>query len=208
MANENRDTTVRVAGLCGSLRPGSYTKMALREALKGAAEAGCETDLVDLRDFQLVFANGSGEEAQSAPDIVLLRERIQAADGVILGTPEYHGSFSGVMKNALDLTGFAEWEGKMLGLVGVAGGRMGAHEALNSLRHIGRTLHAWVIPEQVSIAEAWKCFDDAGKVLDENVGQRLLELGRQVARFARLHKCPAANDFLANWEKAPPNPGE
>ena len=135
MPNETCETTVRVAALCGSIRPGSYTRMALEIALRGVAGAGFETDLIDLRDFRLVFADGGGDEGHAAPDVVRLRERIKAADGIILGTPEYHGSFSGVLKNALDLTGFGEWEGKMLGLVGVSGGRMGAYEALNSLRH-------------------------------------------------------------------------
>jgi len=205
MANDSCATTVRIAALCGSLRPGSYTRMALEAALRGAAESGCETDLIDLREFQLPFAGAAaGEEPAGA---VRLRERIGAADGVVLGTPEYHGSFSGVLKNALDLTGFSEWEGKMLGLVGVSGGRMGAHEALNSLRVVGRALHAWVIPEQVSIPEAWKRFDEQGHLQDGELAARLLAVGREVARFARLHKCAAAHDFLANWEKAPENPG-
>jgi NAD(P)H-dependent FMN reductase len=205
MANESCETSVRIAALCGSLREGSYTRMALEAALRGAAESGCETELIDLRDFRLPFA-GIPELGETG-DAARLRERIRAADGVLLGTPEYHGSLSGVLKNALDLTGFDEWQGKMLGLVGVSGGRMGAHEALNSLRHIGRALHAWVIPEQVSIPEAWKVFDDQGRPRDGELSQRLADVGKQVARFARLHKCAAAHDFLANWEKAQENPG-
>jgi FMN reductase len=206
MSGESSDTNVRIAALCGSLRNGSYTRMALAIALRAASREGCQTDLIDLRDFTLVFADGSDPDP-AMPDVALLRQRIQAADGIILGTPEYHGSFSGVLKNALDLTGFAEWEGKMLGLVGVSGGKMGAYEALNSLRHIGRSLHAWVIPDQVSIPEAWKAFDDTGNLLDGTLEKRLHEVGKHVARFARLHKCAAANDFLRDWEKAPENPG-
>jgi FMN reductase len=205
MANESCETAVRVAALCGSLRPGSYTRMALQAALGGAAASGCETDLIDLGEFHLPFAGAS--EGAEPGDAARLRERIRSADGILLGTPEYHGSFSGVLKNALDLTGFPEWEGKMLGLVGVSGGRMGAHEALNSLRQVGRALHAWVIPEQVSIPEAWKRFDGQGRLQDGELSERLLEVGRQVARFARLHKCAAPRDFLVNWEKAQENPG-
>jgi FMN reductase len=207
MPNDNCETSVRIAAICGSLRPGSYTKMALEVALRGAGGDGGETDLIDLRDFRLAFADGGGDEGHTAPDVVLFRERVKAADGILLGTPEYHGSFSGVLKNALDLTGFGEWEGKMLGLVGVSGGRMGAFEAINSLRHIGRSLHAWVVPEQVSIPEAWKVFDEAGHPRDAAIEKRLQEVGRQVSRFARLHKCAAAHDFLRDWEKAPDNPG-
>jgi FMN reductase len=198
---------VRATGLCGSLREGSYTKMALTIALKAADGPSCETDLIDLREFDLVFADGTLDRGVTSPGVQRLRARLRNADGVIIGTPEYHGSFSGVLKNALDLTGFAEWEGKMIALIGVSGGRMGAHNALNSLREIGRSLHAWVIPEQVSIPEAYKYFDISGNLKDHALEKRLHEIGRQLARFTYLHKCAAAHDFLANWEKAQPNPG-
>ena len=114
---------------------------------------------------------------------------------------------SGVLKNALDLMGFDEFEGKMIGLVGVSGGRMGAHDALGTLRNVGRALHAWVIPEQASVPEAWKVFTDDGKITDPQLETRLKEVGRQLTRFARLHKCENALDFVRNWQKAQVNPG-
>ena len=201
------EKVVRVVGLCGSLRHGSFTKMALKIALTAAASPVCETELIDLLDFNLFFADGRSEKGGVPPDLERFRERIRSADGIIIGTPEYHGSFTGVLKNALDLTGFAEWQGKMIGLIGVSGGRMGAYNALNSLRDIGRSLHAWVIPEQVVLPEAHKHFDASGNLTERNIEKRLSELGRQVARFAFLHKCAAAHDFMADWEKAQPNPG-
>jgi NAD(P)H-dependent FMN reductase len=112
-----------------------------------------------------------------------------------------------VLKNAIDLMGFREFEGKMVGLVGVSGGRMGAGNALNSLRAIGRVLHAWVIPEEVSIPEGWKAFDKAGNLQNAELEKRLVELGQQVARFAYLHTSEQAQEFLQLWESAPPNPG-
>jgi len=84
---------------------------------------------------------------------------------------------------------------------------MGAFDALNSLRNVGRALHAWMVPEQTSVPEAWKVFDDSGQVTDTEIAERLLTAGRQVARFARLHKCTAAAEFLKGWEAAPVNPG-
>jgi FMN reductase len=196
---------IRIVGISGSLRAGSYTRRAVERALEGAAQSGAETLLIDLRDYNLVF-RGGGDEAAYPADVPRLRAEVQQADGVILGTPEYHGSFSGVLKNALDLMGFDEFEGKMIGLVGVSGGRMGAFDAMNGLRNIGRALHAWVIPEQASIPEAWKVFTEDGKIADAQMGQRLAEVGRQVCRFARLHKCESA-EFLKNWEKSQANPG-
>jgi FMN reductase len=200
--------TIRVAGICGSLRPGSYTRMALKIALEGAVEAGAgETRLIDLRDYELPFATGEEVAGKAEASVLRLRGEVKKSDGLILATPEYHNSFSGVLKNALDLMGFDEIEGKMIGLVGVAGGSLGAFDALNALRNIGRALHAWVIPEQASIPEAWKCFSENGALSDAALEQRLRDVGRQVARFARVHKCAGARDFLELWEKAPKNPG-
>jgi NAD(P)H-dependent FMN reductase len=181
--------------------------MALQVALAGAQEVGAQTRLIDLRAYSLIFCDGKEDESGYPPDVFRLREDVRAAQGIILATPEYHGSYSGVLKNALDLMGFEEFEGKMLGLVGVSGGGMGAFGAMTSLRAVGRALHAWVIPEQASIPEAWKVFDVAGSLQDRGLEQRLKDVGRQVARFAYLHTSQQAQEFLRAWEGAPVNPG-
>jgi len=198
---------VVVAGIAGSLRAGSYSRKALRIALEGAAEVGAETCLIDLRDFDLPFCDGSNREDERNPDLVKLRREVKRAHGLILSTPEYHGSFSGVLKNALDLMGFDEFEGKMLGLLSVSGGTLGGLNGLNSLRAIGRTLHSWVIPEEVSIPRAYKKFDNEGNTRDPELRERVLEVGRQVARFAFLHTSDRTNEFVRLWEEAPVNPG-
>ena len=198
---------IQVAGICGSLRKGSFTRMALHVALAGAKEAGARTRLLDLSEYHLIFCDGKEDESGYPKDVFTLREDVRVAQGIILATPEYHGGYSGVLKNALDLMGFEEFEGKMLGLVGVSGGGMGAFGAMNNLRAVGRALHAWVIPEQASIPEAYKVFDASGTVKDSALEKRLKEVGRQVARFAYLHTSEQAQEFLRAWEGAPVNPG-
>src|SRR2546421_12952147 len=193
-----KEPTIHIAGLSGSLRAGSYTRRAVECALEGAAESGAETRLIDLTEYNLIFRAGQDETGYPA-DVARLRAEIKEADGIILGTPEYHGSLSGVLKNALDLMGFDEFEGKMIGLVGVSGGALGAVHALNSLRAVGRALHAWVIPEQASIPEAWKVFDESGTLKDGDLEKRLKEVGRQVARFDYLHTSEKAQEFLRSW---------
>ena len=150
---------VFVVGICGSIRSGSYTRLAVRIALQGAQEVGVQTRLIDLKDYHLVFCDGKEDESTFPEDVFKLRREVSQAGGIILGTPEYHGGVSGVLKNALDLMGFDEIEGKMIGLVGVSGGALGAVHALNSLRAVGRSAsRLGEIPEQVSIPEAWKVF--------------------------------------------------
>ena len=198
---------VFVVGICGSIRSGSYTRLAVQIALQGAQEVGVQTRLIDLKDYHLVFCDGKEDESTFPEDVFKLRREVSQAGGIILGTPEYHGGVSGVLKNALDLMGFDEIEGKMIGLVGVSGGELGAVHALNSLRAVGRALHAWVIPEQASIPEAWKVFDESGNLKDSDLEKRVKEVGRQVARFAYLHTSEKAQEFLRAWEGAPVNPG-
>lgn len=181
--------------------------MALTEALAGAAANGAATGLIDLRDYELAFVTASNGPEQQLADVQRFRADVKAADGIILATPEYHGSFSGLLKNALDLMGFEEFEGKMLGLIGVSGGRMGAFDALNTLRNVGRALHAWVLPQQVSVPEAWSVFEADGRVKDQRIAKRLRETGAEVAHFARVHRCASAEQFLQEWQTAPENPG-
>jgi NAD(P)H-dependent FMN reductase len=181
--------------------------MALRCALEGSESMNATTRIIDLGDYDLPFCAGKDDQVAYPPGVFRFREAIRSADGILLGSPEYHGNVSGVLKNALDLTGFDEFEGKLVGLIGVSGGVMGAFDALNTLRDVGRALHAWVIPEQAAVATAWKVFSEVGSVQNPALRERLLRVGRQVAHFARLHKCADYNHFLRSWEEAPPNPG-
>lgn len=207
MHGKDEHPEIHIIGLAGSLRTASFTRMAVDLALSGAAEAGAVTEQLDLRDFQLTFSNGNEDESAYPEGVFRLREAISRADGLIIGSPEYHGGYSGVLKNAIDLMGFKQFESKVIGLVGVGGGALGAVNALNGLRVVGRSLHAWVIPKQVSIPHAWKAFDPDGRVLDPDIEIRLKEVGREVARFSFLHTSNHAREFLSAWENAQPNPG-
>lgn len=204
-SGRSRDDSVmvRVVGLAGSLRATSATRMAVRCVLNGAEEDGAQTQLLDLASYDLPFL-GREKEGPGRKAVDRFLVDVRAADGIILGSPEIHGSLSGLLKNALDLTSAKEFEGKMVGLIGVAGGRMGASETLSHLRAIGRALHAWVVPTQVSIADSEVAFDSRGEPVDVELRGRLESVGRQVAHFARLHKCENHVQFLKDWEGAVP----
>lgn len=198
---------MRVLAICGSLNPGSKTMMALRVAIEGATEAGGEVELVDLREFNLPILNTPNPPAGADEDVERLKQLFRSADALLVASPEYHGSFSGALKNAFDLMGFEEFEGKMVGLIGVAGGALGATNALNHLRVVCRQLHAWVVPNQVSVAGAYQAFGDDGAPTDPKVGERLKEIGLHVVKFATLHAEAGANKFVQLWEQLVRNPG-
>ncbi len=161
---------VKIVGITGSLRDGSYSALALQQAIARVRALGAEAEILDLRTMDLPFCDG-GDEYPNYPDVEQLRATVKAADGLILATPEYHGSVSGVLKNALDLMSFEHLSGKVSGLISVLGGQSNSN-ALNDLRVILRWVHGWVIPEQIAIGQAWNAFDKEGKLTDEKLAQR------------------------------------
>ncbi len=176
----------KVVGLCGSLRNISYTRFSVQIVLESARKEGADVELIDLRDYNLTFSQDS--RVAENDDVKKFRNLMSSADAMIWGTPEYHGSFSGVIKNAIDLLGRKDIENKIIGLVGIAGGRMGATNSLNGLRLIARHLHAWTIPQHVSVPSAESQFDPDGKCLNMEIKNRLEELGQMVVKYGKLHK--------------------
>ena len=131
---------------------------------------GATVEVLDLKQMDLPFCDG-GSDYPDYPDVGVLKSTVKAADGIVLATPEYHGSVSGVIKNALDLMSFDEFSGKVTGFISVLGGQPNSN-ALNEMRVIMRWVHAWSIPEQIAIGQAWKAFDADGKLVDEKLAER------------------------------------
>lgn len=146
---------------------------------------GATVDLIDLAELSLPFCESS-DHTDDHPGVRALKERAAKADVFLLGTPEYHNSFSGVLKNALDLLSSEELRGKLFGLLGVGGGDMGAVTALGHLRYVVRGVGGWSLPAQVSIANAWKAFD-GDRVKDPELEKRLRSFAKELVRFGRLY---------------------
>jgi len=176
----------RVLAIAGSLRDGSYTRLALRAALSAAERTGAETELIDLRELDLPVYDA---DADDVVDAERLRAAVGNADAILLGTPVYHGSYSAPLKNALDYCGFEEFEDKTVGLLCVAGGRFPV-TALDHLRSVCRALNAWVIPHQAAIPKARTAFED-GELVDPDVAERVETLGREAVQYASIEPDPA-----------------
>lgn len=174
---------VKIVGIGGSLRTDSYSQQALNLAALRLKALGAEVEILDLREMNLPFCNGE-DEYPDYPDVEKLRNAVRSADGLILATPEYHGSVSGVLKNALDLMSFEHLSDKVVGTISVLGGQTN-NNALNDLRVILRWVHAWVIPDQVAIGQAWKAFDSDGKLLDEKLSQRFDKFAESLVESTR-----------------------
>jgi FMN reductase len=173
---------MKIIGISGSLRKDSYTTLVLSIAMRNIADADVKTEIIDLRDFHLPFCDG-GTDYPAYPDVARLRQTFKSADGILVATPEYHGSISGVLKNALDLIDLEHVDGKVFGLVAVLGGPASTN-SLNTLRIICRQLHAWVLPEQVIIEHAKEAFDEKGELRDQRLSKRLEDLVKQLRDIA------------------------
>ncbi|AUV82154.1 FMN reductase [Salinigranum rubrum] len=181
-----------VLALCGSLRDESATRVALSVALEEAASAGASTELLDLREFDLPPLDADFD-AEEQGDGRRLLAAVDDADALLLGTPVYHGSYSGVLKNALDYCGFDEFEGKTVGLLGVAGGSFPV-TALDHLRSVCRALNCWVLPHQAAVPRAYNHVvheEDGGHLTDETLDERVRVLGRRVVEYATIEPDPA-----------------
>ncbi len=202
MTPTNLHGPIKIIGICGSLSANGATKRALQIALDGAAELGAEVSLLELRALDLVIF-GSVAASEYPADVASLRQQIRESQGIILATPEYHGSISGVLKNMLDLMDIDDFETKIIGLVGVAGGHTGAINSLNTMKTICRNLHCWVLPQDVSIANSATAFGDDGSATDPALQERLSNVGRQAMKFASLQKKVQQDDFMAMWKTLP-----
>jgi NAD(P)H-dependent FMN reductase len=186
------ETETHVAGLVGSLRDASNSRVACRHALSAAAGAGATTDLVDLRDLDLPVYDADADDAGDAPE---LRRRVRAADAVLLATPMYHGSYASPLKTALDYCGFDEFENCTVGLLAVAGGQFPV-TALDHLRSVCRALDAWVLPHQAAVPQSHSAVSD--RIEDEDLADRVATLGERAVEYAHIEADPRSFEGEAN----------
>jgi chromate reductase len=162
------DGTLKILGIAGSLRRGSFNAAALRAAQE-LAPAGMTIDIFDIAAIPLY---NEDVKAQGFPPVVAdLRARIKAADGLLLATPEYNYSTSGVMKNVIDWASRPPeqpFDGKPIALMGASGGVLGTARAQYHLRQMFIFLNAHILNRpEVFIGGAAGKFDAEGKLTDQ-----------------------------------------
>lgn len=179
-----------IAVVRGAVRPGNYTAKAaaLAEGVLGR-RLGARVLPVDPGALALP-PPGTGD---GHPGVVRLRALLAEADGVLIVTPEYQGSFSSVVKLTLEHLGWpAGIRDKPVGLVGVAAGRLGAIKSLEHLRSVCAHLGAHVLPEVVSVAGVDRVFDESGACRDDEVARSIDALCRRLADAALARRASAS----------------
>ena len=172
--------------ISGTNRPENYTSRALGIVVDALRQSGNEPVVFDARTLSLAFPghpdSGDGER---------LRTAIAVAPGLILATPEYHGSFCAMTKLILENLGFPSvLAGKPVALVGVAAGRIGAIKSLEQLKSVCAHIGAIVVPGAVSIAGVQQVFDDQGRCTDATVETLLRGVAPAMLTFLQDYICP------------------
>ena len=180
-----------IVALGGATREGSSTEKALRVALSAAERAGAETLLLGSADLDLpMYAPERTERGVAARRLV---HELRRADGIIIGSPGYHGGISGLVKNALDYTEDMRtdpkpyFEGRAVGCVVTAAGWQATMTTLIALRGVVHALRGWPTPLSVPINTSQPMFRADGICLDERIQEQLGTMSAQIVAFAAMN---------------------
>jgi FMN reductase len=164
----------------------------MRHVLAAAQRAGARTKLISGSALHLpLYQPDNPERSDGARDLVA---ELALADGIILGSPGYHGGISGLVKNALD---YAEdlrtdvrpyFSGRAVGCIATAGGWPGAVNTLGALRDIVHALRGWPTPLGAAINAAENVFDEEGVCQVPRIAQMLDLIADEVMSFCTAHR--------------------
>lgn len=180
--------TTRIVAIGGTVNLDSSTERAMRLAVAAAAAAGAETSVFG-GDYLRALPHYRGE-GYGLEDGAELVEAVRLADGVIVCSPGYHGSLSGLVKNALDyLEDLARDErpyldGRAVGLIATAFGDQATMSTLLTLRSIVHALRGWPTPMGATVKVYDGLFSPDGECLEDRARMQLELVGRQTYRGA------------------------
>ncbi len=190
--------TPKILAFAGSTRKDSWNKKLLKEAAEAAHGAGAEVTVIDLADYPLPLYDGDLDAAQGLPENAKKLQKLFAEhDGFLIASPDYNGSYSGVLKNMIDWLSRKDrdseappepFKGKIAAIMSASPGGMGGLRGLEKLHDLLDTLQVMVLPEVVAVGSITSAFNEAGKLKDpkvaknvENAATRLVTVARRLA---------------------------
>lgn len=185
----NLSAEVKVLAFAGSTRSESVNKKLLAEAVQILSQKGAKVTVIDLRDYQMPLYDANLENKEGMPLKAKQFRNLMLENQVILiASPEYNGSISGVLKNAIDWASRSEratssrdaFKGKKFAIMSASPGSSGGAKGLSHLRSIIEHIGGTVIPQQVVVPDAYNAFDEQGHLKDAKI-QKDLEQEMQSA---------------------------
>lgn len=175
----------RVLILYGSLREKSFSRYLADECSRVLTAFGAEVRIFRPNDLP-VFDRTSNDH----PEVVKLRELSVWSEAHVWVTPEQHGAMTAAFKNQIDWLPLSEGavrptQGRILAILEVSGGSQ-SFNAVNQLRILGRWMRMVTIPNQSSVAQAFKEFDDDGRMKPSSYRERVVDVMEELFRFTLL----------------------
>lgn len=182
---------INVLGIAGSLRSGSYNRKALQLAKRFAEEFGVNVQELDLKELNLPMYDEDMQSVSTLESVQRLKSIIEAADVILIASPEYNYSIPGGLKNALDWAsrGKNSLDDKVAAIFGVSGGPFGTIRMQPHLRQILTALNIYVVPQpQVFIRFAHEAFNSDGTLVDPKLQEQLKTLVYKSLMLAKALK--------------------
>jgi FMN reductase len=173
------ETPLNVLAVIGSLHQKSVTRIVLLHVAEKFRSEGCGVDVFDLSAESLPMFNP--DTSYDAPHFAALKARVDKADVLVLGTPDYHGSMSSALKNFLDHF-WHEFAGKLFVTI------VASHEkgltVTDQLRTIARQCYAWTLPYGISFSDSADLKD--GQIASDTFKKRLEMMLRDTRVYGKL----------------------
>src|SRR5215204_7202611 len=188
----------KILALAGSLREHAYSKRVVKTAIRGAENAGAKVTYIDLRDFPMPIYNADDHEQNGFNEnAAKLQRLLYEHHGLLICSPEYNGSLSGALKNAIDWTSRKSDEfkmgevfsGKVCAIMTESPGSFGGLRCLGHLRSILSILGVNVLPSEIAVSKVQEMFDGNNAEMTNETMRNLLEaLGASlVDTMRKLH---------------------
>ena len=185
--NETDNPNIKITVILGSVRPNNYTTMAANIVIDELQNQNIALTIINPAEIDLPLPG----QDNSAPAIKHMNQTITDSTAVIIASPEYHGSYSSVIKLVIDNLGYPSgFSGKPVALLGVAAGAIGAIKALEHLRSVLSHVGAIVLPGPVSVANVQTVFNEDGKCLDQPTEKRIRLLAHNLVDYIHHSLCP------------------
>lgn len=177
---------VRILGIAGSLRKGSYNRSVLRAAVKLIPPVST----LEIGDLDGIPPFNEDHEKEFPPHAREFKAKVSAADAILIVTPEYNYSVPGVLKNAIDWAsrpyGDSAWNAKPVGIMGASVGMLGTARAQYHLRQMFIFLNMFPLNQpEVMIAHAAEKFDEQGNLKDAETRQKIKALLEALVEWTR-----------------------
>jgi chromate reductase, NAD(P)H dehydrogenase (quinone) len=178
-----------ILAFAGSARKESFNQKLVKVAAGGAAEAGAQVTVADLRDYPMPIFCEDLEAEHGIPESALaFRELLKAADGLLIASPEYNSSFSALLKNTVDWATRPHegeqplecFKGKTAALVAASPGYFGGYRGLQQLRYLLGNIGVVVLPEMFTLPGAHEAFAADGSLKDDKQTQRARAVGESL----------------------------